>query len=64
LTQPKARLVACMAAPSHDHAKPLWPWAVLHGAKWSEHIAAWNPASSASWTQDSNLLGGSCSWDA
>ncbi len=53
-----------MAAPSQDQAKPECPWARLQGAKWSEHIAAWNPACSASRTSASSALGGSCSWEA
>ena len=45
-------------------AKPLWPWRLLQGAKWSEHIAASNPAASAATTQSSSSLGASCSCEA
>ncbi len=47
LTTPNGSEVVASAAPSHDHANPLWPCRSLHGAKWSEHMAASNPTSSA-----------------
>jgi hypothetical protein len=64
LTTPKPRLVAWSAAPSQDQAKPLLPCRPLQGAKWSEHIAAWNPAASAATTHRNSALGESCSWEA
>ena len=45
-------------------AKPLWPWASVHGWKWSELSAAVKPASCARRTRRSSSLGGNCSWEA
>src|SRR3712207_670975 len=56
--------VACSAAPSHDHAKPLCPWASVQGWKWSEQEAASKPAASASLTHSKSSLGGYCSCEA
>ncbi|WP_200896246.1 hypothetical protein, partial [Methanosarcina mazei] len=50
-TTPNSSQVACMAAPSHDHAKPVPPCSaclLLQGLKWSEDKAPVNPAFSAS----------------
>ena len=64
LTTPKGSDVVANAAPSHDHAKPLWPWRSLHGAKWSEHIAASNPTCSARRTASRSSAGWACSCEA
>jgi hypothetical protein len=61
LTTPSGRPVVASAAPSHDQAKPECPCALFHGAKWSEHIAAVKPTSSACWTARSNSAGCTCS---
>ena len=64
VTTPNGREVACIAAPSHDQAWPEWPCRSLQGARWSEHIAAWNPAASAACTAASSPDGGICSCEA
>src|SRR5918997_4363192 len=56
--------VACIAAPSHDHAKPDSPWRSLHGEKWSDDQARSKPAASASRMACSSALGAICSCEA
>src|SRR5918992_4001559 len=56
--------VACIAAPSHAHAKPDSPWRSLHGEKWSDDHARSNPAASVSRMAVSSALGAICSCDA
>ena len=63
-TQPMVRDVVASAAPSHAQAYPLWPCDVVHGEKWSEHIAIAKPASSAFWTSASSCRGSICSCEA
>jgi len=58
---PNGSRVACMAAPSQDHANPDCPCRSLHGEKWSEDIAARKPASSARTTASSSFAGWTCS---
>jgi hypothetical protein len=58
---PNGSDVACSAAPSHDQAKALWPCRALHGEKWSDDIAASNPAASARWQAARSALGWTCS---
>ena len=55
--------MACSAAPSHDQANAECPCRALHGEKWSDDIAASNPAASACWTAASSALGWTCSWE-
>ncbi len=64
MTTPNGSDVACSAAPSHDQANADWPWRALHGEKWSDDIAASNPASSARCTAASSAPGWICSWEA
>ena len=52
------------AAPSQDHVYPLWPCAVVHGEKWSEHMAISKPDCSALWTSASSWRGSICSCEA
>ena len=58
---PNGSDLACSAAPSHDQAKALWPCRALHGEKWSDDIAASNPAASARWQAARSALGWTCS---
>src|SRR3954447_26538735 len=64
LTTPNGSPVACSAAPSHDQANADWPWRVLHGEKWSEHMARVKPACSAEIIASSRADGWICSWEA
>jgi phosphomannomutase len=63
LTTPNGSCVVASAAPRNDQAKPDSPWRSLQGEKWSEDIAAWNPAASAWRTAASSSPGGICSWE-
>ena len=60
-TAPNGSDVVASAAPSHDQANPECPCRALQGEKWSEHIAAVNPTSSACWTAVSSSAGWTCS---
>ena len=64
MTTPNGIAVACIAAPSHDHAKPDSPWRSLHGEKWSDDHARSKPAASASRIAASSALGAICSCEA
>ena len=64
VTTPNGSVVRCMAAPSHDQAKPDWPWRALVGDRRSEVDAVWKPASSARRISRSNRCGGCCSSEA
>ena len=61
---PNGSAVDCSAAPSQAQAKAECPCRSLHGAKWSEHMAAVKPAASARCTARSNSEGWICSWEA
>jgi hypothetical protein len=61
LTAPNGRDVVASAAPSHDQANPECPCWEFQGAKWSEHIAAVKPTSSACRTASSSWAGWTCS---
>jgi hypothetical protein len=63
LTAPKGRPVVARAAPSQDQAKPEWPCRSFHGSRWSEHMAAVKPTSSACCTARSSSAGCTCSWE-
>jgi hypothetical protein len=64
LTAPNGSVVVARAAPSQDQAKPECPWRGFHGAKWSEHMAAVKPTSSACRTSSSSRAGCTCSCEA
>src|SRR4051794_1784103 len=61
---PNGSVVACRAAPSHDHAKPDWPCANPQGLKWSDDMAQEKPAASAERTSRISSEGENCSCDA